>query len=73
MKQGMFRQLCCILLITSLCVSLLGCGKGTYEEGYEAGFAAARKPLLRKPRLRKLWLRKPKPWKWKNMRKKALC
>lgn len=37
----MLRQLCCILLIAALCASLAGCGEGSYEEGYEAGFAAA--------------------------------
>ena len=41
MKKTMFRQFCCILLIAVLSVSLFGCRKAPYNEGCEAGFAAA--------------------------------
>ena len=41
MKKTMFRQFCCILLIAVLSVPLFGCRKAPYNEGYEAGFAAA--------------------------------
>ena len=29
------------LLLLALCVALVGCGKGSYEDGYAAGLAAA--------------------------------
>ena len=29
-----------ILLIAVFCAALAGCGKGTYDDGYEAGFSA---------------------------------
>ena len=41
MKTGVLRRFFGIVLIAALCVSLLGCGKGSYDDGYEAGFAAA--------------------------------
>ena len=41
MKTGVSRRFFGIVLIAALCVSLLGCGKGSYDDGYEAGFAAA--------------------------------
>ena len=40
MKKSMLRIFAVILLIGVLCAALAGCGKGTYDDGYEAGFSA---------------------------------
>ena len=41
MKNNVFRVLVSILLTAALCTSLAGCSKGTYDDGYEAGFSDA--------------------------------
>ena len=41
MKTCLLKRFALVVLILAQCVSLVGCGRNAYEEGYEAGFAAA--------------------------------
>jgi D-alanyl-D-alanine dipeptidase len=41
MRDGYFKQIRCILFIVVLCASFAGCSKGTYDNGYKAGFSPA--------------------------------
>ena len=41
MKNSLLKRFAVAVLLLVQCVSLAGCGRKDYEEGYEAGFAAA--------------------------------
>ena len=41
MKKCFLKRFALALLILVQCVSLVGCGQGSYKDGYEAGLAAA--------------------------------